>query len=52
MSMSVRDRILAVFRGETPDVVPFMVDLEHWFCHRTDKPFDSRYLPAEFFLSL
>ena len=40
MPMSVRDRILTVFRGETPDVVPFMMDLEHWFCHRTDRPFD------------
>ena len=40
MSMSMRDRILAVFRGETPDVVPFIADLQHWFYHRTGKPFD------------
>jgi hypothetical protein len=32
--MTLRERILAVYRGETPDVVPFMLDLSHWFYHR------------------
>lgn len=26
MPMTMRERILAVYRGETPDVVPFMLD--------------------------
>jgi hypothetical protein len=33
-SMTLRDRILAVFRGQRPDVVPYMLDLSHWFYHR------------------
>lgn len=32
--MTQRERILAVYRGETPDVVPFMLDLSHWYYHR------------------
>jgi len=27
--MTTRERILAVYRGQTPDVVPFMLDLSH-----------------------
>ena len=38
--MSIRERILAVYRGETPDVVPFMLDLSHWFYHRHRLPWD------------
>jgi hypothetical protein len=38
--MSMRDRILAVYRGETPDVVPYMLDLSHWFYHRDKLPWD------------
>ncbi|MDP6449192.1 MAG: uroporphyrinogen decarboxylase family protein [Lentisphaeria bacterium] len=38
--MTMRERILAVYRGETPDVVPFMLDLSHWFNHRHRRPFD------------
>ena len=38
--MTPRERILAVYRGETPDVVPFMLDLSHWFCHRFGRPWD------------
>ena len=38
--MTPRERILAVFRGETPDVVPFMLDLSHWFCQRERRPWD------------
>ena len=38
--MTLRERILAVFRGQTPDVVPFMLDLSHWFYHRNQKAWD------------
>jgi len=38
--MTLRERILAVYRGETPDVVPFMLDLSHWFYHRFQRPWD------------
>jgi len=40
MVMSLRDRILAVYAGETPDVVPCMLDLSHWFYHNRKKPWD------------
>ena len=38
--MTLRERILAVYRGETPDVTPFMLDLSHWFYHRHRMPWD------------
>jgi hypothetical protein len=38
--MNLRERILSVYRGETPDVVPFMLDLSHWFYERTRRPWD------------
>ncbi|MBI5819629.1 MAG: hypothetical protein HZA88_11640 [Verrucomicrobia bacterium] len=38
--MTLRERILAVYRGETPDVVPYMLDLSHWFYHRRRLPWD------------
>ena len=38
--MTLRERILAVYRGEQPDVVPFMLDLSHWFYHRARRPWD------------
>ena len=38
--MNHRERILSVYRGETPDVVPFMLDLSHWFYERTRRPWD------------
>ena len=38
--MTTRERILAVYRGETPDVVPFMLDLSHWFYHKNGLPWD------------
>jgi hypothetical protein len=38
--MTLRERILAVYRGETPDVVPFMLDLSHWFYHKHHLPWD------------
>ncbi|MFA6241849.1 MAG: uroporphyrinogen decarboxylase family protein [Candidatus Hydrogenedentales bacterium] len=38
--MTHRERILSVYRGETPDVVPFMLDLSHWFYHKHGMPWD------------
>lgn len=38
--MTQRERILTVYRGGTPDCVPFMLDLSHWFYHRTRRPWD------------
>ena len=38
--MTERDRMLAVYRGETPDRVPFFLDLSHWFYERNRIPFD------------
>ena len=40
MAMTMRERILAVYRGETPDVVPYMLDLSHWFYHKNRIPWD------------
>jgi hypothetical protein len=40
MTMTLRERILAVYRGETPDVVPYMLDLSHWFYHKNRIPWD------------
>jgi len=34
MTMTLRERVLSVYRGDTPDVVPYMLDLSHWFYHR------------------
>ena len=38
--MTLRERILAVYRGQPPDVVPYMLDLSHWFYHRHKMPWD------------
>jgi hypothetical protein len=38
--VNFRDRILAVYRGQTPDVVPCMLDLSHWFYHKHRMPWD------------
>jgi hypothetical protein len=40
MAMSVRERILAVYEGDTPDAVPYMLDLSHWFYHKHQIPWD------------
>src|SRR5208337_4387846 len=40
ISMTERERMLAVYRGETPDQVPFFLDLSHWFAHKHRIPFD------------
>lgn len=38
--MTLRERILAVYRGDAPDVVPFMLDLSHWYYHKHRLPWD------------
>ena len=38
--MTLNDRILSVYRGQTPDVVPYMLDLSHWFYHKHGMPWD------------
>jgi len=38
--MTLKDRILAVYRGEAPDRAPFMLDLSHWFYHKNQLPWD------------
>ena len=48
--MTTRERILAVYRGQTPDVVPYMLDLSHWFYHKHHLPWDlsASYEEPEF----
>ena len=38
--MTLRERIPAVYRSQTPDVVPYMLDLSHWLYHRRKLPWD------------
>jgi hypothetical protein len=38
--MTLKQRIESVYRGETPDMIPFMLDLSHWFYHREELPWD------------
>jgi hypothetical protein len=38
--MTHRERILAVYRNEVPDQIPFMLDLSHWFYHAHRMPWD------------
>ena len=38
--MTPKERIEAIYRGETPDQVPFMLDLSHWFYHKNRMPWD------------
>ena len=40
MPMSLRERVLAVYRGRKPDVVPFLLDLSHWFYWKNRMPWD------------
>ena len=47
MGWSPRERILAVYRGETPDVVPYMLDLSHWFYHKHHLPWDLSHTYEE-----
>jgi hypothetical protein len=39
-TMTLRERILAVYHGQQPDVVPYMLDLSHWFYHKMRMPWD------------
>ena len=36
--MTPRERILAVYNGQTPDRVPYMLDLSHYYLHNTSCP--------------
>jgi len=38
--MTLRERILAVYRKQTPDIVPFMLDLSHFYYHKNKIPWD------------
>jgi len=38
--MTPRERILAVYNGQKPDRVPYMLDLSHYYLHRFQKPWD------------
>jgi hypothetical protein len=38
--MTQRERIMAVFKGETPDVVPYMLDLSHYYYQSRKLPWD------------
>jgi len=38
--MTHKQRILSIYHNETPDVVPFMLDLSHWFYHKNKFPWD------------
>ena len=37
--MNLKERCLAVFRGEKPDYVPWFADLSHWQAAETKTPF-------------
>ena len=39
-AMTLRERIMAVYQGQRPDVVPYMLDLSHWFYHKEQLPWD------------
>lgn len=38
--MTLRERILSVYKGEIPDVMPYMLDVSHWFYHKHQLPWD------------
>ena len=38
--MTPKERIEAVYRGQVPDQVPYMLDLSHWFYHKNQIPWD------------
>ncbi|HJP30376.1 MAG TPA: uroporphyrinogen decarboxylase family protein [Candidatus Latescibacteria bacterium] len=38
--MTLRERILSVYAGQTPDVVPYFLDLSHWFYWKNQLPWD------------
>lgn len=37
--MTLQERVLAVYRGETPDVVPWFADLSHWHAANSGNEF-------------
>jgi len=45
--VTLRERILSVYRGDTPDVVPNMLDLSHWWLQRNQMPWDLAGAPLE-----
>ncbi len=48
MSMTERERVLAVYRHEVPDQVPLMLDLSHWYKANYHTGFDlSGYKEVE-----
>ena len=38
--MSIRERVISVFAGIKPDVVPFILDLSHWYYHHYNLSWD------------
>ena len=38
--MTHKERIEAVYRGEAPDQVPFMLDISHWYYHKNQIAWD------------
>ena len=38
--MTIRERILSVYRGDVPDAVPYMLDLSHYYYHANSIPWD------------
>ena len=38
--MTPKERIEAVYRGQVPDRIPYMLDLSHWFYHKNQIPWD------------
>lgn len=38
--MTHKERIEAVYKGQTPDQVPYMLDLSHWFYYKNKLPWD------------
>ena len=38
--MTPRERILAVYNGQKPDRVPYMLDLSHYYLHKYQLPWD------------
>ena len=41
--MTPRERILAVYQGQKPDRVPYMLDLSHYYYHQFQKDWDLCY---------
>lgn len=50
MAMTQRERILAAVNGQTPDKVPFMLDLSHYYYEKNNKEWNilSGYVEPEY----